>query len=177
MRRWQIGFAAAAMLVIAFLGGILWHQRTMQSVGAGALAGAGAPGSGRAHTVSSVADQAKPNQILLVVVGDHLDQSERMLLEVVNADAHRSLDMSEESKRAEDLVSSNRMYRLTAAQRGETRIASLLADLEPVLLELAHSGKSLTPGEVGALQKRIDDKGLLFKVRVVNARTKGTDSL
>ena len=177
-RHWQIGFAAAAMLVIAFLGGIVWHQRTMQSVGAGALAGAGAPGSGRAHTIAPVAaDQAKPNQILLVVVGDHLDQSERMLLEVVNADAHRSLDMSEESKRAEDLVSSNRMYRLTAAQRGETRIASLLADLEPVLLELAHSGKSLTPGEVGALQKRIDDKGLLFKVRVMNAQTKGTDSL
>src|SRR5436309_3299526 len=81
-------------------------------------------------------------------VADHLDQSERMLLEVANADRNRPLDMSESSKRAEDLVESNRIYRLTAAQRGETRIAALLADLEPVLLELAHSGKSLTPDEV-----------------------------
>ena len=98
-------------------------------------------------------------------------------MEVANADAKRPMDMSEGSKRAEDLVASNRIYRLTAAQHGETRIASLLSDLEPVLLELAHSGKSLTPAEVGALQKRIDDKGLLFKVRVVSAQTKGTDSL
>src|SRR5262249_1599962 len=117
------------------------------------------------------------NQILLVVVSDHLDQSERMLMEVANADAKRTLDMSEASRRAEDLVASNRIYRLTAQQRGETRIASLLSDLEPVLLELAPAGQSLTPAEVAALQKRIDDKGLLFKVRVVSAQTKGTDSL
>jgi len=100
-----------------------------------------------------------------------------MLMELTNADAKHSYDMTEESKRAEDLVASNRMYRLTAQQRGETRIASLLSDLEPVLLELAHAGQSLTPAELAALQKRIDTAGLLFKVRVVSAQTKGTDSL
>jgi len=170
VRHWQVGFAAAAMLAIAFLSGILWRQRTTRTAAPMTQMGA-------QQVKAPVIDQAKPNQILLVVVGDHLDQSERMLLEVANADARRPLDMSEGSKRAEDLVASNRIYRLTAAQRGETRIASLLADLEPVLLELAHAGQSLTPAEVGALQKRIDDKGLLFKVRVVNAQTKGTDSL
>ena len=170
LRHWQVGFAAAAMLAIAFLSGILWHQRTTRTAAPMTQMGA-------QQVKAPVIDQAKPNQILLVVVGDHLDQSERMLLEVANADARRPLDMSEGSKRAGGLVASNRIYRLTAAQRGETRIASLLADLEPVLLELAHAGQSLTPAEVGALQKRIDDKGLLFKVRVVNARTKGTDSL
>ena len=46
-----------------------------------------------------------------------------------------------------------------------------------MLLELAHAGDSLTPNQLAALQKRIDDKGLLFKVRVVSAQTKGTDSL
>jgi hypothetical protein len=171
LQGWQVGLAAAAMLVVAFVSGLLWRQRVAEPARAQVTASA--------TPVSNPAPQQalQPNPILLVVVADHLDQSERMLLEVANADKNRPLDMSEGSKRAEDLVESNRIYRLTAAQRGETRIASLLADLEPVLLELAHSGKSLTPAEVGALQKRIDDKGLLFKVRVVSAQTKGTDSL
>lgn len=173
-RNWQIGFAAAAVLAIAFVSGILWHQRT-SSVGGPALGPTALTSTG--HMVSAPVEQPKPNQILLVVVSDHLDQSERMLMEVANADAKRSFDMSGQSKRAEDLVASNRIYRLTAQQRGETRIASLLSDLEPVLLELAHADQSLTPEKLAALQKRIDDKGLLFKVRVVSAQTKGTDSL
>jgi hypothetical protein len=170
VRHWQVGFAAAAMLIIAFMSGILWHQRSTQTTTA-------LPTQTVAQQVKQPVEPARPSQILLVVVNDHLDQSERMLMEVANADAKHSLDMSESSKRAEDLVASNRMYRLTAQQRGETRIAALLSDLEPVLLELAHAGQSLTPAEVAALQKRIDDKSLLFKVRVMSAQTKGTNSL
>ena len=171
LRHWQIGLAAAAMLAIAFVSGILWHQRIATALAMPQQSASNIP------VKATPADQARPNQILLVVVSDHLDQSERMLMELTNADAKHSFDMTEESKRAEDLVSSNRMYRLTAQQRGETRIASLLSDLEPVLLELAHAGQSLSPAELAALQKRIDDAGLLFKVRVVSAQTKGTDSL
>ena len=163
-RQWQVGFAAAAMLAFAFVSGLLWRRENV----------APAPVAGRQVAASAAPvvrqEPAKPNQILFVVVGDHLDASERMLLEVANADSKRDLDMSEESKRAEDLVVSNRIYRQTAAQRGETRIASLLADIEPVLLELAHAGPSLSPAELAALQKRIESKGLLFKVRVVSAQ-------
>jgi len=55
-------------------------------------------------------------------------------------------------------------------QHGDDRLASLLADLEPVLLEIAHSDGTLSPAEAVALQKRIDSKGLLFKVRVMTAQ-------
>ena len=184
LRHWRVGFAAAAMLAIAFVSGLLWNQR--QGGGQAILPvqnrQAGLP------VVQKTPDLAQPNQILLVVVNEHLDRSERMLLEVANADARRKLDMTEESTRAEDLVVSNRLYRQTAEQRGETRIASLLSDIEPVLLELAHAGSSLTSDEVAALQKRIDSASLLFKVRVVSAQKptrsnpapqglKGTNSL
>ncbi|MEK6374665.1 MAG: hypothetical protein AABO58_18445 [Acidobacteriota bacterium] len=180
LRHWQVGFAAAAMLAIAFVSGILWHQRggqTSRSVPVAQTAVQGQPG---------LSVPPSQTQILFVVVGDHLDASERMLLEVANADTRRSLDMSEESRRAEDLVVSNRIYRQTAAQRGETRIATLLSDIEPVLLELAHAGSTLSPEKLAALQKRIESKGLLFKVRVVSAQVgdretavvaKGTNSL
>lgn len=181
VRHWQIGFAAAAMLAIAFVSGILWHQKSQQTTGPSIQTASTA-----VTATAPAADPAQPTQILFFVVGDHLDASERMLMEVANADGRRALNMSEESRRAEDLVVSNRMYRQTAAQRGETRIATLLADIEPVLLELAHAGSTLSPEKLAALQKRIESKGLLFKVRVVSAQVsdretavvaKGTNSL
>jgi hypothetical protein len=168
-RQWQVGFAVAAMLAIAFVSGILWHQRTTQVNTT--------PIRQVAQVKTPAADQSKPSQILFVVVSDHLDASERMLMEVTNADARRSFDMSEQGKRAEDLVSSNRIYRLSAQQHGETRIASLLNDIEPVLLELAHAGPSLSPEKLAALQKRIDSKGLLFKVRVMSAQVEGRETV
>jgi hypothetical protein len=162
--RWQTLAAAAALVAIAFFGGQLWHARNSAPplpVAAG----------GERVAVKGAADAAgNPDRVLLIVVGDHLDMSERMLVELANADPKKSLDISSQQRRAVDLVASNRIYRQTAAQRGDERIAAVLSDLEPVLVELSHAGSSLTPEEVSALQKRIDAKGLLFKVRVVSAQ-------
>ena len=116
------------------------------------------------------------NRILFVVVTDHLDSTERMLLQVVNSDASRGLDLTSERPRAEELVASNRIYRQTATQRGDERLAMLLSDIEPVLLDIARSDGKLSPDEAAALQKRIDSKGLLFKVRVISAQTSGHEA-
>ena len=182
--RWKLGsnrrrsaygwMAIAAALIVAFIGGILWHARTAQPVET--------PRTIVAHNTPAPAAQpaaiapASKDRLLLVVVSDHLDSSERMLLELSNADAKHPFDISSESKRAGELVASNRIYRQTAARRGETRIASLLSDLEPVLVELSHAGSTLSPDEIAALQKRIDSKGLLFKVRVVSAQVSGHEA-
>lgn len=163
---WQSVLAAAAIVAMAFFAGQLWHRR-----GASALL----PATGVARNIAEVSGAAQARErVLVVVVADHLDNSERMLLEVANADAKRELNMSEESKRAAELVATNRMYRQVAAREGDSRIAALLADLEPVLVELSHADK-LSPEEVASLQKRIDSKGLLFKVRVVSAETSGRE--
>jgi hypothetical protein len=168
-RVWATLAAVAAALAIAFIGGVLWHAR-MQQHQPTMISHAAPP------LAQPAAVQPSRDRLLLVVVSDHLDSSERMLLEVANADATHSLDVSSESKRAGELVASNRIYRQTAARRGETRIASLLSDLEPVLVELSHAGSTLSPDEVAALQKRIDSKGLLFKVRVVSAQVGGNEA-
>lgn len=112
--------------------------------------------------------QQPTNKVLVYVVGDHLDAAERVLAEVANADPKKGLDVAEEQKRAEDLVDANRIYRQTATRRGDARIAALLSDIEPILVELSHSGDKLTPEELTSMQKRIDSKNLLFKMRVMS---------
>ena len=164
--RWQSALAAAAVLAIAFFAGQLWHARNSAT----------APAAGATQSASIAQQQTTHDRLLLIVVSDHLDSSERMLTEVANADPKRSLDVSGESKRAVELVASNRIYRQSAARHGDERVAMLLADLEPVLVELAHAGDTLTPDELVALQKRIESKGLLFKVRVVGAQTGGRET-
>jgi len=164
--RWTTILAAAAVLAVAFFAGQLWRARTAATQPAGQQVAA-APAANAQTRGETAADR-----VLVVVVSDHLENSERMLLEVANADTRRGLDLSDDSKRAAELVASNRIYRQTASRRGDARIASLLADLEPILLELSHAEK-LSPEELKSLQKRIDSKGLLFKVRLVSAEAGG----
>ena len=176
-RIWGTIAAIAAALAIAFAGGVLWHSRTQQIAHPNTIvAKAAQPVAQPGPVQTAAAESASRDRLLLIVVGDHLDNSERMLLELTNADPKHSLDVSSESKRAGELVASNRIYRQTAVRRGETRIASLLSDLEPVLVELSHAGSTLSPDEIAALQKRIDSKGLLFKVRVVSAQVGGQEA-
>jgi hypothetical protein len=172
-RVWATISAIAAAIALAFVGGILWHARTQQNPQSQTVVARSTTQAPIAAPVASGESAGSRDRLLLVVVSDHLDSSERMLLELSNADAKHPLDVTSESKRAGELVASNRIYRQTATRRGETRIASLLSDLEPVLLELSHAGSTLSPDEIAALQKRIDSKGLLFKVRVVSAQVSG----
>lgn len=110
-------------------------------------------------------------RVLVVAVGEHLGKSEMVLMELANAappkQGAREVDISAEQKRAEDLLDANRLYRETARQDGDAALASVLDDLERVLLDVAHSPDEITPAKLESLQKRIEEHGILFKVRVV----------
>ena len=146
-RQWAAPALVAALIVAAFLAGRYYPK-----------APAGAQTAGQVR-----------ERILLVAVGDHLERSQTVLLELVNAQPGQSLDVASERLRAGDLVAENRLYRQTAARTGDNRVASVLADLEPVLLEIAHGPDRLTPEEVENLRQRIEGDGILFKVRVVGS--------
>ena len=168
-RNWRTALAAAAVLAVAFFAGQWWHAHNVAPANI-------AMGDSTANKIAAAKQTDSQNRILFVVVTDHLDSSERMLLQVVNSDSKRGLDLTSERGRAVELVASNRIYRQTAEQHGDDRLASVLSDLEPVLLEIAHSDGKLSPDEASALQKRIDSKGLLFKVRVISAQTSGHEA-
>jgi predicted anti-sigma-YlaC factor YlaD len=83
--------AMAALLIAAFLAG-----RTVK------------PKAGPV-----LADSQVRERILLVAVGDHLERSQTMLVELSNAGTPKGgqLDISYEQRAAEELLESNRLYR------------------------------------------------------------------
>jgi hypothetical protein len=165
--------AAAAMLAVAFLGGLLWNRSNT-----GPVRTANQPiATTTTHataTPTAASTQQQRDRILLVVVGDHLDDSERMLVELTNLTAKTDVDVSTERQRAGELLASNRLYRRTALDRGEDRVATLLDELEPVLMQIAHGPSQMTPDELQRVQKRVETKGLVFKLRVLRADVRAT---
>lgn len=111
-------------------------------------------------------------RVLVVAVGEHLGRSEMVLMELENAQpaqhGQKSVDMSAAQRRAEDLLEENRLYRQTALRQGDQGMASTLDELERVLLDIANSPETVTPTQFESLRKRIEDRGILFKVRVVS---------
>jgi hypothetical protein len=131
-------------------------------------------GRGVRHADAPVASNNAVNmreKVLLLAVGEHLGRSEMMLTELSNTEAKRGeaqlIDISAEQKRAEDLLTENRLYRHTAQELGDGRVANVLDDLERVLLDVAHSPDEVSGAQLEAIRERIEAGGILFKVRVV----------
>src|SRR6266849_6069322 len=127
----------------------------------------------RVNTSDNVASKEQVRErVLVVAVGEHLGHSERMLVELSNAapidPKQKEVNISAEQRRAEDLLQENRLYRQTALQEGDAGLANVLDELERVLLDVAHSPEEVTPAQLEAIQKKIEARGILFKVRVVN---------
>jgi len=187
---WMKWAAVAAIIVIAFAGGLLWNRKPQSSTPHELIAtstNGNTPSSTNPNatvatttnpnaphgTNANGANAAPRDRILLVVVGKHFDQSERMLVELTNItpsdDDDEAFDIATEREKAEELLASNRLYRRTALDRGEDSVATLLDELEPVLMQIAHAPEDMSAEELRTIQKRVETRGLVFKLRVVRA--------
>lgn len=108
------------------------------------------------------------DRILLAMVSSHLERSERLLTEVENAPG--SVDLAAERAWARDLLAANRLYRQSTRQAGRQRLAGVLDELEPFLLDLSHAPDDPPAEELAALRERIASQALLFKVRIASDR-------
>ena len=110
-------------------------------------------------------------RVLVVAVGNHLNKSEMLLIELSNAQpnpaAGKLVNISAEQHRAEDLLEENRLYRQTALREGDQVMASTLDELERVLLDLANSPEEVSPARFELMRQRLESRGILFKVRVI----------
>jgi hypothetical protein len=74
--------------------------------------------------------------------------------------------------RAHELLGANRILRQTAAQLGDMADASLLEELERLLLRVANSPDRLSAVELERTQQQITREGLLFRVRVTSVASR-----
>jgi anti-sigma factor RsiW len=122
--------------------------------------------------VAQTAEKVR-ERILLVDLGEHLDRSQMVLVELVSAgESQGDVDISLEQSRAEQLVSANRLYRQTALSTGDAGMASVLDELERVLVDIAASPSTVSQEDLGLVRRRIESKELLFKVRVVSSQVR-----
>jgi hypothetical protein len=159
-RPWIRAPAVSALLVAAFLGGML-TMRNRQNV-------ALQPGVFANQAGISEKDRQR---VFLGAMSDHLQRSEILLAELVHATPAQT-DLADERARARDLVDENRLLRQTASRSGDRAHAALLDDLERVFLDLANSPDGLSANDVAELRHRVQNQGLLFKVRVTNTDTR-----
>ncbi|MBI2214762.1 MAG: hypothetical protein HYU52_14040 [Acidobacteria bacterium] len=153
--RWLATAAALVLLSIGVLAGRLFQSsRNVET--------AQAPGSARPTHTSPQATLAT------AAVTGQVERTERLLVEVSNLDSGTG-DLRHETRAAERLLATNRVYRAVARDAGATELAALLEDIEPILIELAHGGSDLDASELEVLQQRIESRQLLFKLRVFSS--------
>jgi hypothetical protein len=156
-RTWALAGAMAGLVVAAFFIGRVSTRRP-------------------APPTPAAEQQYAGERVLLVAVGDHLERSQIVLLELANARPEAATDITMEQEFAADLVDANRLYRQTAAHSGDAAITGVLDELERVLLEIAHSPSRLSPGELKKIQGRIESQGILFKIRIIGSEVRDAEA-
>jgi hypothetical protein len=159
---WAGGLAIAAMLVAAFFVG---RATTPAPLLTKMIPAKGVKGA-----------QAIP--VLVVAVGDHLERVEAVLREIENKQsiANQSVDIEFEQEEIADLLDSNRLYRQSAVAEGDVGTASVLEDLENMLLEISHQPAKISARQLEELRREIKERGSLFKATVLGSKLRGEEA-
>ncbi len=139
-------FALAATLLVGVALGLVWQPRSLPP---------------RQATVNGTAGDAA----LEAAAARHFERAKIVLLGLVMKDAERAsaADWEYERALAASLLPETRLFRLSAADRGDARLARLLGDLETVLLQ-ASMASDADPPELRRLQRIIRGRDLIVRM-------------
>jgi hypothetical protein len=153
-RNWAMAGAMGVLMIGAFLAGHFWK------------------GGRVTNKPPEIArnNPAKVDRLVALAVGNHLEKSQILLIELMAEPAEDKRDFSATQEQARDLLDANRLYRISAERGKDPAVQHTLDDLERVLVEIANSPSDVRAGDVERLQKLVESEGLLFKVRVVGSR-------
>jgi hypothetical protein len=168
-RRWSwlraglgrgLAYAAACALLVAgaFIAGRAWEQRQLRTTAA-------------AHAVA-ISHPAAPAQqrLVVVVLSDHLDRSERLLVELKHTDPGSEEMVSPLRDQARTLLAANRICRQDAEKNDDRALANALKRLDRLLDGLANQQGDLNAAAISRLQEEMNSDSLLFEVRVLRSR-------
>jgi hypothetical protein len=150
-----LSYAAVCSLLLcsAFYAGRTWERKSQPPV---------------AHLQAPPAGPKQP--IVVVVLDDHLDRSERFLVELKHADLDPSAMATPMGDEARSLLAANRVCRKNAAQTDDPELNTALDHLDHLLAIAANQPDGLNAQTISRLQKEMNRDGVLFEVRVLRSR-------
>jgi hypothetical protein len=161
LKSWKgLSYAAACVLlgVCTFIGGRLWERKQ-------------ARGTADLHSGQRLPPVVHaPQRVVVVVLGDHLDRSERLLVELKHTDAGDAEMVSPLREEARSLLADNSFCRQKAVHADDAALTDALDRLDHLLRVLANQPEGLSSTTLAQLQHEIDADGLLLDVRVLRSR-------
>ena len=150
-----LGYAAACALLVvcAFFAGRQWERWKQPP----------------AAKVEHQLPQTK-QPFVVVVLDEHLDRSERFLVQLKHADVDSPAMASPIRDEARSLLAANKVCREKAAKRSDPELTTALDHLDRLLAEAANEPGGLNAGSIAKLQDEMNSDGLLFEVRVLRSR-------
>jgi hypothetical protein len=150
----SLATAAALLMATAFYAGRVFEQRQHPPV--------------VAQETAKPAPQKQP--IVVVVLDDHLDRSERFLVELKHADLDSDAMASPMRDEARSLLAANRICRKNAAQTDDPELTTALDHLDKLLADAASEPGGMNAASIAKLQDEMNSEGVLFEVRVLRSR-------
>ena len=145
-------FAACSLLVAAaFFAGRAWEHR-------------------RPNVPVAKAPAPPAQRVVILVLSDHLDRTERLLVELKHADADDVEIIPPLRDQASNLLAANRQFREDAEKSGDPALSAALDRLQNLLTELTSQPGGLNAAALTRLRHEMDTDGLLFEVRVLRSR-------
>jgi Putative zinc-finger len=149
--RWALAASVAALAVGSFALGRVWDT----------------PMTSPPVPTTVLSDLSE--RMLRSEVEEHLERSQRVLVELVNADDSAPVRLAGDRERAADLVAAGRLYRRSAEEMGDADTRELLEDVERVLVEIANGPEVESSNDLSEVRARITDQDLIFRLRVMTA--------
>lgn len=149
--QWVLAGGVAALLVAAFALGRVWDR----------VPAVEPPSSADARAVNE--------RLLRTEVEDHFERSQRVLVELVNADDSAPGPLAADRARAADLVAAGRLYRRSAEEMGDAETRDLLEDVERVLVDVANGSPDASSNDLSGVRIRISEQDLILRLRLTAA--------
>lgn len=142
----------ASLIVSAFYAGRAWEHRYLPA----------------AHDAD--AHPAVQPKIVVVVLSEQLDRSERLLVQLKHANADDTQMLAPMRDEARSLLAANRKCREEAEKTGDPDLTNALDRLQQLLTQMANQPGGLNAASISKLQNEMNTEGLLFEVRVLRSR-------